>query len=382
MSSGSMSRFLQRARSSGAFLSIKAWKKWTTQILSALQYLHSCDPPIVHANLTCNTIFIQQNGLIKIGCVAPNAIHHHVKTFRENLKNIHYIAPDANQATTQADIYSFGICALEMATTGALQQDKCNGVDPTSTTSTSTFSQGQVTPESIRKAIDSLEDQMQKDFIEKCLQVEPERRPSAQDLLFHPVLFEVHSLKLIAAHSIVRSKLADQLGEDDLHVQDGSRMFASTKFKQITYAELPTFQVDLDKFLEDVRNGIYPLSAFGPLAHLPIKTTKNFTSSPSLSNITTADIRALSAGANGMLSSNEAGAGLADSSHPSTSNSKANAGGDEHHRGGFDQHDNSSTFSSTGALTEGSIGSTGGGGHTTSSHQHQHKDGYTGGEEM
>lgn len=86
----------------------QAWKKWATQILSALNYLHSCEPPIVHANLTCNTIFIQQNGLIKIGCgkraaldcrhapilVAPNAIHHHVKTFRENLKNMHYVAPE------------------------------------------------------------------------------------------------------------------------------------------------------------------------------------------------------------------------------------------------------------------------------------------------
>lgn len=30
-------------------------------------YLHSCDPPIIHGNLTCDTVFIQHNGLIKIG---------------------------------------------------------------------------------------------------------------------------------------------------------------------------------------------------------------------------------------------------------------------------------------------------------------------------
>lgn len=48
--------------------SLQAWKKWTTQILSALNYLHSSDPAIIHGNLTCNTVFIQQNGLIKIGC--------------------------------------------------------------------------------------------------------------------------------------------------------------------------------------------------------------------------------------------------------------------------------------------------------------------------
>jgi hypothetical protein len=29
--------------------------------------------------------------------VAPNAIHHHVKTFRENFKNMHYLAPEANR---------------------------------------------------------------------------------------------------------------------------------------------------------------------------------------------------------------------------------------------------------------------------------------------
>ena len=30
-------------------------------------YLHTCDPPIIHGNLTTDTIFIQHNGLIKIG---------------------------------------------------------------------------------------------------------------------------------------------------------------------------------------------------------------------------------------------------------------------------------------------------------------------------
>ena len=30
-------------------------------------YLHSCCPPIIHGNLTCDTIFIQHNGLVKIG---------------------------------------------------------------------------------------------------------------------------------------------------------------------------------------------------------------------------------------------------------------------------------------------------------------------------
>lgn len=38
-----------------------------TLLCCCSSYLHSCDPPIIHGNLTCDTIFIQHNGLIKIG---------------------------------------------------------------------------------------------------------------------------------------------------------------------------------------------------------------------------------------------------------------------------------------------------------------------------
>lgn len=41
----------------------------------ASSYLHSCDPPIIHGNLTCDNIFIQHNGLIKIGSGASPAGH-------------------------------------------------------------------------------------------------------------------------------------------------------------------------------------------------------------------------------------------------------------------------------------------------------------------
>lgn len=68
MSSGCMARFLHRTRVlNNSGLSIKSWKAWCTQILSALNYLHSCLPSVVHGNLNINTIFFQQNGKIKIG---------------------------------------------------------------------------------------------------------------------------------------------------------------------------------------------------------------------------------------------------------------------------------------------------------------------------
>lgn len=94
MSSGSLKQFLKRTKRNVKALPLQAWRRWCTQILSALSYLHSCSPPIIHGNLTCDTIFIQHNGLVKIGSVAPDAIHHHVKTCRENMKNMHFIAPE------------------------------------------------------------------------------------------------------------------------------------------------------------------------------------------------------------------------------------------------------------------------------------------------
>ncbi|MCP9260085.1 Nuclear receptor-binding protein [Dirofilaria immitis] len=258
MSSGSLARFLQRTRKSGAVLNLKAWKKWTTQILSALNYLHSCNPPVVHANLTCNTMFIQHNGLIKIGCVAPTAIQHHVKTFQENIRNMHYIAPEyehCNAVAPPADIYSFGICALEMA----LPMGLCGSSNGTETSV--------VSQEMVRRGLESLEDPMQKDFIESCLNQDPSKRPTARDLLFHTILLEVHSLKLLAAHSIVSSKLNDSLNEDDLHVDDPNRIAATSGFREMAYNQVPSFQIDLEKFLEDVSNGIYPLIAFTSLTH-------------------------------------------------------------------------------------------------------------------
>ncbi|MFH4980328.1 hypothetical protein AB6A40_007037 [Gnathostoma spinigerum] len=135
-----------------------------------------------------------------------------------------------------------------------------------------------VTPEMIDKALDSVQDPMQKSFIAACLNPDPTKRPTARELLFHTILFEVHSLKLLAAHRIVASKLNESLSEDDLRVNDKA-VAAVSKFKEMAYCQVPAFQVDLEKFLEDVSNGIYPLTAFAPLAH-QLKMTASSSSSP------------------------------------------------------------------------------------------------------
>uniref|UniRef100_A0A663LTG8 Nuclear receptor binding protein 2 n=1 Tax=Athene cunicularia TaxID=194338 RepID=A0A663LTG8_ATHCN len=67
VSSGSLKQFLKKTKKNHKAMNARAWKRWCTQILSALSFLHSCEPPIIHGNLTSDTIFIQHNGLIKIG---------------------------------------------------------------------------------------------------------------------------------------------------------------------------------------------------------------------------------------------------------------------------------------------------------------------------
>jgi len=271
MSSGSLKQFLKKTKKNCRKISLQSWKRWCSQILSALSYLHSCcSPPIIHGNLTCETIFIQHNGLVKIGSVAPDAIQKNVKTFRKNIKNFHFIAPecadDSISLTPAIDIYAFGMCALETATLELTNNGE-------------TSAGGHVTPEAVEKRIDSLEDELLKDFIRKCLLHDPTSRPKARDLLFHPVLFEVHSLKLLAAHTLVRNPTSfpESVTEEAIHRYYGNNtVLASIKVtiegveveNEFKLSDFPVHE-KLEKFMEDVKFGIYPLTAFAMATSVP-----------------------------------------------------------------------------------------------------------------
>jgi len=271
MSSGSLKQFLKKTKKNNKTL--KAWKRWCTQILSALSYLHSCEPPIIHGNLTCDTIFIQHNGLIKIGSVAPDAIYKNVKTYKEQQRNLHYIAPEfgaAGPVTTTVDIYSFGICALEMAALEIPGNGETGHV---------------VTDENIQKALNTLEDPLQRDFIERCVQKDPNHRPTARDLLFHSVLFEVHSLKLLSAHTCVKnaSILPDHMIEEAYQSKiDPQQVIASIiredDRESVHWKASQTNTLEIEKFVEDVKNGVYPLTAFSVMHH--VTTTRPRAISP------------------------------------------------------------------------------------------------------
>lgn len=267
MSSGSLKKFLKLTKRNVKKLPLSSWRRWCTQILSALSYLHSCSPPIIHGNLTTDTIFIQHNGLVKIGSVAPDQIHSHVKTYRDDMKNMHFIAPEygnPSPVTPAVDIYSFGMCALEMA---ALE---IPGNGETGTV---------VTQDQVARTIASLEHDKQRDFIQKCLNPDLEQRPSTSDLLFHPVLFEVHSLKLLTAHTIIHNPKKYMCVEDMLQHQYSPDCIVAELRHQgrdntlLRMADIPVVE-KLEKFLEDVRYGIYPITAFRLHAQPPSRQTR------------------------------------------------------------------------------------------------------------
>ncbi|XP_023176230.2 nuclear receptor-binding protein homolog [Drosophila hydei] len=270
MSSGSLKQFLKRTKRNAKRLPLESWRRWCTQILSALSYLHSCSPPIIHGNLTCDSIFIQHNGLVKIGSVVPDAVHYSVRRQhleqlpeRERERGAHYFhAPEygaAEQLTAAVDIYAFGMCALEMA---ALE------IQPQSSNSESTA----INEETILRTINSLDNDLQRDLIQKCLNPNPQDRPSASDLLFHPLLFEVHALKLLAAHCLVFSPanrtMFSETAFDGLMQRYNHPDVIMAQLKKSSGNELQ-FRLSnvpgadkLEKFVEDVKYGVYPLITY------------------------------------------------------------------------------------------------------------------------
>ncbi|XP_052194466.1 LOW QUALITY PROTEIN: probable serine/threonine-protein kinase WNK9 [Diospyros lotus] len=109
---------LKQYREKHKRVNIRAVKHWCSQILRGLLYLHSHDPPIIHRDLKCDNIFINGNqGEVKIGDLGLAAIlrkSHAVHC----VGTPEFMAPEvyAEEYNELVDIYSFGMCILEMVT--------------------------------------------------------------------------------------------------------------------------------------------------------------------------------------------------------------------------------------------------------------------------
>ncbi|KFK34408.1 hypothetical protein AALP_AA5G141100 [Arabis alpina] len=151
---------------------IRAIKSWARQILNGLAYLHGHDPPVIHRDLKCDNIFVNGHlGQVKIGDLGLAAI---LRESSHAHSVIELYEEDYNQLV---DIYSFGMCVLEMLT-GEYPYSECSNPAQIYKKVTS----GKL-PESFH-LIQNLEAQC---FVGKCLET-VSKRLSANELLEDPFL--------------------------------------------------------------------------------------------------------------------------------------------------------------------------------------------------
>ncbi|WCJ23755.1 hypothetical protein M5689_005764 [Euphorbia peplus] len=160
-------------------VNIRAVKHWCRQILKGLLYLHSHNPPVIHRDLKCDNIFVNGNtGEVKIGDLGLAAILK--KSYAARCVGTpEFMAPEVyeEEYNELVDIYSFGMCLLEMVTL-EYPYSECN--HPAQIYK-------KVVSGKKPEALYKVEDPEVREFIEKCL-ASVSSRLSARELLEDPFL--------------------------------------------------------------------------------------------------------------------------------------------------------------------------------------------------
>lgn len=178
--SGSLRQYRKKHKN----VDLKAIKNWSRQILRGLHYLHTHNPPIIHRDLKCDNIFVNGfNGQVKIGDLGL-AIVMQQPFARSCIGTPEFMAPELydEEYNELVDIYSFGMCVLEMVT-GEYPYSEC-------TNPAQIFKK--VTSGVKPAALSRVGDPQVKQFIEKCL-VPASLRLSAGELLKDPFLASENS---------------------------------------------------------------------------------------------------------------------------------------------------------------------------------------------
>lgn len=170
---------LRQYRKKHKHVDMKAVKGWARQILQGLRYLHSHNPPIIHRDLKCDNIFVNGNhGEVKIGDLGLATIMRqaHVHSV---IGTPEFMAPELYEEDYDelVDIYSFGMCLLEMVTF-EYPYSECNNPAQIYRKVTSGIKPA---------ALNKIKDPQTRAFIEKCLVAAPQRLP-AKELLLDPFL--------------------------------------------------------------------------------------------------------------------------------------------------------------------------------------------------
>nr|GEW12855.1 probable serine/threonine-protein kinase WNK4 isoform X1 [Tanacetum cinerariifolium] len=159
---------------------IRAIKIWARQILSGLIYLHGHDPPVIHRDLKCDNIFVNGHlGQVKIGDLGLAAILRGSCRAHTIIGTPEFMAPELYEENYNelVDVYSFGMCVLEMLTHEYPYSECTNPAQIYK----------KVTSGKLPRAFYKVKDLEAQCFIGKCL-ANASNRLSAKDLMLDPFL--------------------------------------------------------------------------------------------------------------------------------------------------------------------------------------------------
>ncbi|CAL5019769.1 unnamed protein product [Urochloa decumbens] len=148
---------------------------YTRQILNGLLYLHQRN--VLHRDIKCANILVDASGLVKLADFGLAKEMSILSQARSSKGTVYWMAPEVAKAKPHgppADIWSLGCTVLEMLT------GKVPYPDMEWTHALLKIGRG-IPPE----IPDTLSEDAQ-DFIKKCVQANPNDRPSAAQLLEHP----------------------------------------------------------------------------------------------------------------------------------------------------------------------------------------------------
>ncbi|KAI3512373.1 hypothetical protein L1887_19688 [Cichorium endivia] len=114
---GSLFRILQRNTTR---LDWKRRLHMAMDIARGMNYLHHCNPPIVHLDLKSSNLLVDKNWTVKVGDFGLSRIKHHTYLRTKSGKGTpQWMAPEIlrnEQADEKSDVYSYGVVLWEITT--------------------------------------------------------------------------------------------------------------------------------------------------------------------------------------------------------------------------------------------------------------------------
>ncbi|XP_041672690.1 serine/threonine-protein kinase WNK2 isoform X2 [Cheilinus undulatus] len=178
MTSGTLKTYLKRFK----VMKPKVLRSWCRQILKGLHFLHTRTPPIIHRDLKCDNIFITgPTGSVKIGDLGLATLKR-ASFAKSVIGTPEFMAPEMYEEhyDEAVDVYAFGMCMLEMATS-EYPYSECQNAAQIYRKVTSG-----VKPASYSK----ISDPEIKEIIGECICHRWEERYSIKDLLNHAFFAE------------------------------------------------------------------------------------------------------------------------------------------------------------------------------------------------